>query len=52
MIEIQEEIFRRIFIIESNNQNRVINLYRSAFEKKSSEFVRNDRKRIIDFFRF
>ena len=34
MIEIQEKFFRRIFMIESNNQSRIINLYRSAFERK------------------
>ena len=34
MIEIERRIFRRIFMIESNNQNRIINLYRFAFERK------------------
>ena len=34
MIEIQRRIFRRIFMIESNNQSRITNLYRSAFERK------------------
>ena len=52
MIEVQERIFRKVFMIESSSQNRIINLYRSAFEKRKSEFVRNDRKKMIDFFRF
>ena len=34
MIEIQEKVFRKVFTIESSNQNRIINLYYSAFEKK------------------
>ena len=50
MIEIQEKIFRRIFMIESNNQSRIINLYHSAFERKDSEFVKDNRKRMINFF--
>ena len=52
MIKIQERIFRRVFMIESNSQSRVINLYRFTFERRDSEFVKDDRKRIIDFLRF
>ena len=52
MIQIQEKVSRRIFMIESSNQSRIINFYRFALIKEDSEFIENDRKRIIDFFRF
>ena len=48
MIAIQEKVFRRIFMIESSSQNRIINLYHSAFEERDSEFVRDDRETMID----
>ena len=52
MIKIQKKVFRKVFIIESSSQSRIINLYRSTFEEEDSEFIKNDKKRMIDFFRF